>query len=115
MINTGKISDGILFSTTDGKELGRLDDISEIQLECPEDYSEKEKRYLKGYSQTFECTGDSESFVEFTKQVIFGGNRGRYNAYVLRRDGYLSPENGWLDCSNLSGRLIKFDESTPHF
>ena len=37
-----------------------------------------------------------ENPTDFEKHIVYGGDKGRYNGHVLQRDGYLSPDNGWV-------------------
>lgn len=43
-----------------------------------------------------EITCQIENPTDIEKHIVYGGNKGRYNGHVLQRDGYLSPENGWV-------------------
>ena len=43
-----------------------------------------------------EITCQIENPTDIEKHIVYGGDKGRYNGHVLQRDGYLSPENGWV-------------------
>lgn len=78
--------DKLIFGTVDGKVIGKLGSVNEIELTVDESESRKlftDKTYEA--SVKFNC----DPFRAFLPQ-------GMYNAYVLKRDGYLSPDNGWF-------------------
>ena len=83
----------VFFGTLDGKEIGSLDTISEIEL-TSESTDDRRLTEVLTEEMTFSCQIDD--MEQFEKQVVCGGDRGRYNGYVLQRDGYLSPKNGWM-------------------
>lgn len=86
----------IYVGTADGWQ--KLDSITEVEL-TPDEETEEElkKRFLSSGSIEFSGTLDTESTERIAKHIVFGGDRGRYNGYILKRDGYLSPENGWTE------------------
>lgn len=75
----------ICFGTLDGKEIGRLGTISEAEL-----MSDESGLKISDKPVEMECKFEFDPFRAFLPQ-------GLYNAYVLRRDGYLSPKNGWMN------------------
>ena len=86
----------IYYGTADGWQ--KLDSITEVEL-TPDEETEEElkKRFLSPDSIEFSGTLDTERTERIAKQIVFGGDRGRYNGYILKRDGYLSPENAWIE------------------
>lgn len=96
-IEFGRLQDAQFYIEQDGelKPLGSLNEVELTTIE--EDNTDNvQMRYLdtKPFSTSF--TIDDKSVEEIWKYVVFGGDRGRYNGYVLHRDGYLSPENAWM-------------------
>ena len=83
---------GILFGTADGKELAPLGSIDEVELSAEEIPSG-----IATEDMSFSFELDSESTEKLEKYIIFGGNRGRYNGYRLRNDGYLNQKNAWME------------------
>lgn len=85
----------VFFGTMDGEVLGELDTISEIELTA-ESTEEDEMGFISRGTEemTFECQIDD--WEQFEKHVVYGGNKGRYNGHILKKDGYLSPENAWI-------------------
>lgn len=78
--------DKLVFGTVDGEVIGKLGSVNEIELTV--DKNESSKLFT---DKTYEINGEftCDPFRAFLPQ-------GMYNAYVLKRDGYLSPENGWF-------------------
>lgn len=73
----------------------RLDAVGSISdIECIEVDEEEFMRLYNSKPVELSCTIENQD--ELLK-LAFGGDRGLYNGYVLNRDGYLSPENGWMD------------------
>ena len=88
----------VLFSTLDGKEIGRLGHIEECELTAePEPDDDVKLRYFSDKGLTMTIPIEAESVKNIEKYIICGGDRGRYNGYRLKRDGYLSPENAWME------------------
>lgn len=86
----------IYFGTADGWQ--KLGSITEVKLTSDEETEEElKKRFLSSGSIEFSGTLDTESTERIAKHIVFGGDRGRYNGYILKRDGYLSPENAWIE------------------
>lgn len=78
--------DKLVFETIDGEIIGKLGSVNELELTVDE--NESYKLFTdKTYEASLEFTCDP--FRAFLPQ-------GMYNGYVLKRDGYLSPENGWF-------------------
>lgn len=73
----------IEFGTIDGKEIGQLTTISESEL-----ISDKEP--LKFSKEPITMEGKIEG--DLLRAVL---PQGEYNSYVMHRDGYLNPTNGW--------------------
>ena len=86
-----------LYFSIDGKEFGKLGEILEVELTAEK---EPEADVGKNFynSKEFSCEFQmSETETEnMMKYIVYGGDRGRYNGYVLHRDGYLSPKNAWI-------------------
>lgn len=74
----------VCFGDADGNIIGKLGSISEAELT-----SDDEKMFLGSTEMTFEGRFTVDPFRAFLPQ-------GLYNGYVLKRDGYLSPKNGWV-------------------
>ncbi len=81
-----------------GNELKKLGTVEEIELTTEEENMFEKERYAIWDSSEFSCEFqiNPESVKDIRKHIVYGGDRGRYNGYVLRRDGYLSPENAWF-------------------
>lgn len=80
------MADEIYFGDADGNIIGKLGSISEVELtsdDCDE------KMLLGSTEMTFEGEFTADPMRAFLPQ-------GLYNGYVLKRDGYLSPKNGWI-------------------
>lgn len=88
----------IVFYSDDGQEVLRIDNVAPCNLnyEPPSDEDKIRARFYKDTEMSFEAKFDEPSLENFNKYVIYGGDRGRYNGWILKRDGYLSPENGWI-------------------
>ena len=80
--------DDLIFATVDGKEIGKLETISELELTVEE--SDAERFFDK---TPIEIQGKWESGTDIMRFIL---PQGLYNGYVLKRDGYLSPQNGWI-------------------
>jgi len=83
-----------LYYKTENGEFKPLGHLESVDLEVSDEDSEKFSRIWQ--SESWECEIQIENPEEFEKKVVFGGDRGRYNGHKLQKDGYLSPENGWL-------------------
>ena len=83
----------LYYKNADG-EFKPLSSIESVNIEVSDEDLEKFSRIMK--SETWECEVQIENPEEFEKQVVFGGDKGRYNGHVLHRDGKLTPENGWM-------------------
>ena len=95
-IRFGKLQDGHFYFERDG-ELESVGYVDAIEIISDEDDAEDEKmKYLDSRTFYTSFTIDDKSVEEIWKYVVFGGDRGRYNGYVLHRDGYLSPKNAWI-------------------
>ena len=81
------MTDELYFGDADGNIIGKLGSISEVELtsdDCDE------KMLLDSTEMTFEGEFTTDPMRAFLPQ-------GLYNGYVLKRDGYLSPKNGWIE------------------
>ena len=100
-IEFGKIQDAKFFVGKDG-EFVNIGHLRECELSEESEQNENSKGYdaETAYlgSQEFSCsfTLDQKSEERLIKYVVYGGDRGRYNGYVLHRDGYLDPKNAWI-------------------
>lgn len=85
----------VYFGTPDGKMLGTIGEIKDIDL-TPEESGIDDM--FKGGSESFECEIEikAKGGLDPFKYLMSGGDKGRYNGMVLKEDGYLSPENGWI-------------------
>lgn len=78
------------YETEDGyRAVGEISEL-ELSAETVED-DEIRSRFLD--SKSMEMTAKIED-VDRLERLLLG--QSRYNAMVLKRDGYLSPENGWV-------------------
>lgn len=77
----------IFFASYDGKPVGEL---KEIDLEANVEPTELDV----GSTGTIEFTADANIDTDMLMRAVLG--QGMYNAMVLKRDGYLSPKNGWI-------------------
>lgn len=85
--------DDLIFATVDGKEIGKLGTVSELELTADKDtYDDYMKRVLS-YAPV-EIQGEFESGIDIMRLIL---PQGLYNGYVLKRDDYLSPKNGWIN------------------
>ena len=76
----------VIFGTADGKEIGKLGFVSDLDLTVDDnDYS----TLLN--SEPIEMTAEIDG--DILRAVM---TQGMYNGYVLKRDGYLNPDNGWF-------------------
>ncbi len=83
----------VYFSTPDGR-VGKLGHVEEIELTAESVDEDGLDNYFSPESMEFNAViEDTEQFI---RNVVYGGNRGLYNGYVLARDGYLNGENAWL-------------------
>ena len=100
-IEFGKIQDAKFFVEKNG-EFVNIGYLHECELGEESERNENSKGYdaKKAYfgSQEFSCffTLDQKSEERLIKYGVYGGDRGRYNGYVLHRDGYLSTKNAWM-------------------
>lgn len=74
---------GFLLSA-DGKKFERIGEVSEADLE-----EENIPEYMSRAAE-FTAEGDTDGLF----RAILG--QSAYNSMKLRQDGYLSPENGWI-------------------
>ena len=83
----------VYYGTPDGR-VGKLGHVEEIELTA----ESVEEDYLDKYfsPETMEFSAVIEDTEQFMRNVVYGGDRGRYNGYVLARDGYLNGEKAWL-------------------
>ena len=80
------MADEVYFGDADENIIGKLRSISEVELtsdDCDV------KMLLDSTEMTFEGKFAVDPMRAFLPQ-------GLYNGYVLKRDGYLSPKNGWI-------------------
>lgn len=80
------MADELYFGDADGNIIGKLGNISEAELtsdDCDD------KMFLGSTEMTFEGEFTADPMRAFLPQ-------GLYNGYVLKRDGFLSPKNGWV-------------------
>ena len=75
----------IYFASYDGKP---VEELKEIDLE-----SDVEPTKLD-VGSTIEFTADANIDTDLLMRAVLG--QSMYNAMVLKRDGYLSPQNGWI-------------------
>lgn len=81
----------------DGEELCKLGTIDECVLTADSEPEEDiKRRFYSEKDMTMSIDIEAESVTNIEKYIICGGDRGRYNGYRLKRDGYLSPENAWM-------------------
>lgn len=73
----------LYFGDADGNIIGKLGSISEAEL------TSDDEKFLDSTEMTFEGEFTTDPMRAFLPQ-------GLYNGYVLKRDGYLSPKNGWV-------------------
>lgn len=79
----------IYFETENGfKEIGKAEN---IELSAEEIDGDEVKRYFN--SEPIEMTVRIENIDRFERMLL---GQSAYNAMKLRKDGYLSPENGWV-------------------
>lgn len=96
-IKFGEIEKAQFFVLQDG-EYKPLGNISECDLSI--EPTPEEEVLVKRFSSkdlTMSIDIAADSVVNLEKYIICGGDRGRYNGYRLKRDGYLSPENAWME------------------
>lgn len=88
-----RVMEYVYFATADGdfKPIGHIE---EIDLKVESEESEELSRFMS--QEPIEFAAEIENPEEIVKHVVFGGDKGLYNGYVLKRDGYLNGENGWL-------------------
>lgn len=87
----------LFFGSLDGRQLHPFNTIPEIDIvNSSVDPDENTMKFLNNESISFSLTFEEESVQNIMKHIVYGGDRGRYNGYVLRRDGYLSPDNAWM-------------------
>ena len=88
----------VYFGTTDGKILGTLGEIKEIELTSEEPEIDE---VFKMASESFECRCElkveGHENLDPGRFLLSGGDKGLYNGMTLKEDGYLSPENGWFE------------------
>ena len=75
----------LYYKTADG-EFKPLSSIESVTIEASDEDLEKFSRIWK--SETLECTFQIENPEEFEKQVIYGGDKGRYFKCTKRGNGY---------------------------
>ena len=75
----------VYFGDENGNIIGKLGEVSEVELTC----EDTEPVKLNTEPIEIEAKWDCDPMRAFLPQ-------GMYNAYVLKRDGYLSPKNGWF-------------------
>lgn len=79
----------IYFASYDGKPIGEL---KEIDLESNIEANVEPTKLDVGSTHTIEFTADMDT--DKLMRAVLG--QSLYNAMVLKRDGYLSPQNGWI-------------------
>lgn len=91
-----------LYYCVDGeyKKLGKVENIptlSAVELEN----DELANRYVNmdSWKQEIEFKGklECEGNKNPRRMIMSGGDKGLYNSLTLKEDGYLSPENGWVN------------------
>ena len=92
------MSDLYFFVDGEYKKLGSVDKIPVLTDEELEN-DELAKRFIdfKSYEIEFEGKFECEGNKNQMRMIMSGGDKGLYNALTLKEDGYLSPENGWVD------------------
>lgn len=80
--------DKIYVQSDDGR-IQPLGEISEMELTALDDSTDY-KSFLDCEPIEISCDFGN---TDILRAVL---SQGEYNAYVLKRDGYLSPENGWI-------------------
>lgn len=75
----------VYFGDENGNIIGKLGEVSEVELTC----EDTEPLKFDNKSIEIPVKFDNDPYRAFLPQ-------GMYNAYVLKRDGYLSPKNGWF-------------------
>ena len=84
---------GKMYAYLDG-EYQPIGEISEGELKVDEtEECEIKKRYLSSEPLELQATITPEVIDKLERRLL---GQGAYNAKVLKRDGYLSPENGWV-------------------
>jgi len=76
----------IYFGSFDGKP---IEELKEVNLDDVEP-----TKIDVGSTDTIEFTADAEIDTDMLMRAVLG--QSMYNAMVLKRDGYLSPQNGWI-------------------
>ena len=77
----------IYFASYDGKP---VEELKEIHLEADVEPTKIDV----GSTDTIEFTADANVDTDLLMRAVLG--QSMYNAMVLKRDGYLSPQNGWI-------------------
>lgn len=77
----------IYFASYDGKPVGEL---KEINLESNIESDVEPTGINVGSTLEFTADMDTDKLM----RAVLG--QSMYNAMVLKRDGYLSPQNGWI-------------------
>ena len=92
------MSDLYFFVDGEYKKLGSVDKIPVLTDEELENDG-LAKRFIdfKSYEIEFEGKFECEGNKNPIRMIMSGGDKGLYNALTLKEDGYLSPENGWVD------------------
>ena len=100
-IKFGKLNDMNFFVEKDGKyvNVGYLNECwidEESEQTAKSQKYDAKMAYLGDKEFSFYFTLDQKSEENLIKYGFYGGDRGRYNGYVLHRDGYLSTKNAWI-------------------
>lgn len=82
-----------LYLMDENGEKHELGHIEEAELTTDSDEGEPLDHYFD--SEPIELTAEFENPSDLEK-LVCGFDKGLYNGHVLKRDGYLSPKNGWL-------------------
>lgn len=79
------------------KSLGNIEDIPTLSSEDLETEDEWVRNFVNGTEMSFECQIELENGKNLGRFLRAGCDRGRYNGLTLKEEGYLNPENGWVD------------------
>lgn len=89
-----------LYYCVDGeyKKLGSVEKIP-VLTDAELENDELAKRFIDFKSDEIEFEGkiECEGNKNPIRMIMSGGDKGVYNSLTLKEDGYLSPENGWVD------------------
>lgn len=79
------------------KKVGSLENIAISSSEDLETEDEWVRNFINGTEMSFECQMELENGKDLGRFLRAGCDKGRYNGLTLKEEGYLSPENGWIE------------------